>query len=204
MTMHRYTDLTKPIDTTPPKVDVVMIQVRDDEHPWVEHAVKSVTEQSYANMGLLIIPNADRSLSIGRAWNAGCQASDADLVLFLGDDDMIVPDLITCLVESWSFMRARVPNLVRITSPCIALEDDRGSGPVPYHHTGMFVRQYLLDHPFNEELAHGVGHAQARSIDQAQRALGQPMSSAVAHHYGYIFRQHPYQVGGQQYRFDGR
>lgn len=199
---YRYSDHTKPVDTTPPKVDVVMIQVREDDHRWVKEAVKSVEDQSYPHLGLLIVDNRDRALTIGQAWNGAVQASDADLVLFLGDDDALVHDLVASMVSTWAWMKAKVPNLVHVTTNCTLVDDNSGAVAIgPIHHTGMFLRQFLVEHPFDESLAKGVGKQKMQAIAQAQKFLGQAMSSGIMHHYGYIFRQHPWMVGGQQVQF---
>lgn len=196
----KYTDLTPEPDAAPLRVDVCMIRIRPEEHDWVAGALRSVQEQSYPHLGLLVVDNEDRSLSIGQGWNACVQASDADLLLFVGDDDALAPDLVSGMVSCYRHMQRTAPNLVRVTTNCTVLDDDTGlSAIVPgLHHTGMFLRRYLLDHPFDEELARGVGRSMAHSMDQAQRLLGQPLSVAMMHHAGYIYRQHAFMASGNR------
>lgn len=197
----RYTDRHRPVDTTPPKVDIIMVQIRPDDHPWVEEVMQSIQEQTYAHLGMLRVDNQDRALTIGSAWNLAVQASDADLVLFIGDDDALTPDLVSCMVDGWQHLRTNAPNLVHLTTHCTVLDDlTKQAAHVQVQHTGMFLRQFLLDHPFDGELPRHVGIAKLRAISDAQRELQEPMSMAILHHYGYIFRQHPFMAGGRPMR----
>lgn len=198
----RYTDLSKPVDTVPLKVDVLMIRVRNTDHPWVREAFESVGQQSYPHLGILEVDNTDRELSIGQAWNAMVQASDADLVLPFGDDDAMTSDLITCMVDGWKHCRTKAPNLVRLTTNCTVFDTETGLSGVAagIEHTGMFLRQFLLDSPFDETLPKGVGVDKSLAIERAQRSLGQPMSMAILHHTGYLFRQHAFMASGMRIR----
>ena len=197
----RYSDHTKPVNTEPPKVDILMIQVRDTTHPWVEAAVQSVADQSYPRLGLIEVDNRDRSLSIGAAWNAAVQASEAELVMPMGDDDILTMDLIASLVDQWQYIREHAPNVVHINSMCTILDEDTGqSVHASVQHTGMFLRQFLLDYPFNETLGRNVGLEKIAAMANAQVELGQPLSMGVRHHYGYIFRQHAFMASGRPMR----
>lgn len=199
----KYTDCTKPVNTMPPKVDVCMIQVRPDEHAWVEEAKRSVSEQAYAHLGFLVVDNQDRTLSIGSAWNACVELSDADLVLFLGDDDSMATDLVSSLVHGFNHMKAKAPNLVHITTNCTILDENSGAvGMAPVQHTGMFLRNFLVDHPFDDMLDRHVGLNKVQAIAQASKAIDQPMSTGIMHHYGYIWRQHMFMTNGRPIRLD--
>lgn len=193
-----YTDLSKPVNTMPLRVDVLMIRIRATDHAWVAQAQQSVHEQCYPHMGLLELDNTGRELSIGAAWNALVLASEADLVLMMGDDDAITPDLLSCMVDGYIAMRRKAPNLIRVTTNCTVVDEQSGMSAIAngLHHTGMFQRQYLLDHPFDETLDRNVGLAMATSIDHSQRLLGQPLSVGIMHHAGYIYRQHAFMVSG--------
>lgn len=200
-----YTDHTRQASEQP-RVDVLMIQVREDDHAWVKQANKSVDEQTYPELGMWVTDNRDRSVSIGQAWNDMVRQSDAELVQLLGDDDALAPSYIRTMVDEWQFVRERAPNAVHITSYCTVLDDRTNrmaSMLVP--HTGMFLRQFLLDHPFDETLTRHVGAEMFNRIGKVQASLGQPMTTSVAHFFGYIFRQHtfmnsgnPIAVGGQR------
>lgn len=199
MERFRYTDHTKPQRTDFPTVDVVMIQVRQRTHKWVQDAVDSVNQQTYQHMGLLELDNIDRSASIGACWNACVRKSTADLVLMMGDDDMLAVDLVECMVLQWMHMRAMAPNVVHITTHCTAFDDEtQKAGHAPVMHTGMFLRQFLVDHPFDESLVRHVGAQKVAAIAEAQKHIGQSMTSGILHNYGYIFRQHPWMVSGKR------
>lgn len=201
----RYSEHSKPVDTTPLKVDVIMIQQRPDDHAWVKEAKATVEQQCYPHLGFLVVNNErspDReALTIGEAWNLAVAQSDADLVLFLGDDDGLCADLVTCMVESWKHMRKNAPNLVHLTTHCTVMDEEAGLvAQMAVTHTGMYLRQYLVDFPFNETLDRWVGRAKLNEVEQSQRFLGQPMSMGIVHYSGYIFRQHAWMVSGQRLR----
>ncbi len=193
-----YTDLSKPVDTMPLRVDVLMIRIRPTDNEWVKEAQQSVHDQCYPHLGLLELENESRELSIGAAWNALVQASEADLVLMMGDDDAITPDLVSCMVDGYRAMRRKAPNLIRVTTNCTVVDNETGLSAIAngLHHTGMFQRRYLLDHPFDEELAKNVGLKMASGIDHSQRLLGEPMSVGIMHHAGYLYRQHAFMASG--------
>jgi HrpA-like RNA helicase len=200
-----YTDHSKTINTLPLKVDVAMIQVRDESHAWVRQAMESVSVQSYPNVGSLTFQNKDRMVKIGKAWNTIVQESDADLILFMGDDDILNMDLVQSLVDHFVHLREMQPNVVHITSFCTLLDDQ--SGRVAYHqvnHTGMYLRKFLIDHPFDEEIEINVGEHQLRTIAQVSRMSGQPMTVGITHNFGYVFRQHPFMNPGfQRFQVNG-
>lgn len=191
----RYTNHSHPAST--PSVDIIMVQVRPLDHPWVQAAVQSVSEQTYPLVGLVEVDNRDRELSIGAAWNAGVQHSSADLVLMMGDDDMLSVDLVGSMVAQYEAMRDAAPNAVHLSSMC-TLIDEHGQrmAHAPVQHTGMFLRKYLLDFPFDAGLSRHVGRAKVASIEADGRKLGQPMTMGIRHHYGYIWRQHPFMNNG--------
>lgn len=199
----RYSDHSKSVNTTPLKLDVIMIQQRPDDHPWVLEAKQTVAEQCYPHLGLITIDNIDHQLTIGQAWNLGVQESDADLVLMFGDDDGLCVDCATVLVEGFTHLRKKAPNLVHLSSHCTVLNEEDGvSAQVAIAHTGMFLRQYLLDQPFDEDLQRHVGAAKVRAIEHSQRFLGEPLSMAVLHYSGYIYRQHMFMASGNPIRFN--
>lgn len=198
----RYTDHTKPVDTLPLKVDVCMIQIRPDDHEWVAEAKRCVSEQSYAHLGFLVVDNLDRSLSIGAAWNACVAQSDADLLLFLGDDDGMTPDLVECMVNGWRHMQPQAPNLVHLTTHCTVMNAQASlTAHLQVPHTGMFLRRFLVDHPFDEAITRHVGASKVNAVHVAGKELAQPMSMAIIHHYGYLWRQHPWMNNGRPIQF---
>lgn len=182
----------------PISVDVVMIQQRPDDHDWVSQALESVMAQRYAHLGLITVDNRDRSATIGACWNAAVKKSTADLVLMFGDDDAMTPDLVSCMVAGWQHMAPAAPNLVHLTTHCTIIDQNASlQAHAQVQHTGMFLRKFLLEHPFDEQAQRHVGALKVQAIAQAQQAMQQPMTMAILHHYGYIYRQHPFMVSGR-------
>lgn len=183
----------------PLDVDVVMVVSRGMDNLWVMQAAASVRACTYPSLGLLTVDNTDHALSIGKAWNLGVRASSADAVLFLGDDDYIVPDLLFGLVEFMRAHRAQNPELVMVTSPCTAVdEQNRPLMQIPVHHTGMYDRDWLQEHPFNEARQRYVDTEMHDRLAALTRLRGKPLMAAMSYHYGYFYRQHVGMVSGQK------
>lgn len=195
--LYHYTDHTHPAPDLP-RVDVLMIRQRAEEHAWVKQARQSIDLQTYPNLGHLEVSNEDHALSIGAAWNLAVRESEAELVLMMGDDDILHGTCVAQLVDEYRFARTQAPNVVHLTSFCTVLDDASGMmQALPVQHTGMFLRQYLLDNPFDEGLQRNVGQAQVQRIAQAGKESGQPLTMVVASTYPYIFRQHMFMACGR-------
>lgn len=183
----------------PLDVDVVMVVSRGMANPWVMQAAASVRACGYPSLGLLTVVNGDHELTIGKAWNLAVRASSADAVLFLGDDDYIAPDLVFSLVEFMRAHQAANPELVMVTGPCTAVdEQNRPLMQIPVHHTGMFDRDWLLEHPFNEARQRFVDTEMHDRLGALTRLRGKPLMAAMSYHYGYFYRQHVGMVSGQK------
>jgi glycosyltransferase involved in cell wall biosynthesis len=184
---------------TLPSIDVVVVNSRGVDNPWFKHAVRSVHGQSYP-CGLLIVDNNDRALSIGAAYNMAVQESNADLICFLGDDDWMEPDLVASMEACMDMARRQNDGVViHLTTFCTAVIEHLGKmGQVQLPHMGMFRRDFLLEHPFNEELEKNVGGEMFRRLNDTSKFLGKPVTAAVVHHYGYMYRQHIGQASGMK------
>lgn len=200
----------QPLQLPQPKVDIIIANTRGAEHPWFIKALQTCQQQTYPNVGQLVVYNNDRALSIGAAWNLGVANSDAELVLFVGDDDMISVDLVSHLVGIMAMVEAQQEQpLWMVTSFCTLIDaDDRPIQPaeqvsgigavqkrVNVQHTGLWRRDRLLDVPFDNELSRGVGRAHHHKLAQAQKerqrfAPTHRLYHASAYHYGYHYRQH--------------
>lgn len=182
-----------------PSVDVLLLNSRGANHPWMKQAVASVHAQSYA-CGLLIHDNNDRALSIGAAYNELVAASTADLVVFLNDDDWMEPDLVAgmeaCLHIAAEQNAGTVVHLTTFTT--LVVEHTKTMHQARLPHLGMFRRQFLVEHPFNEALERNVHADMFQRLGQAGQFLGKPLSASVVHHYGYMYRQHIGQASGMK------
>lgn len=189
-----------------PAVDVIMIDSRGKNWPaLVQEAVASISGQVYpGDLGFIPVPNFDRAFTIGACWNAAVRSSTAPLVFFVGDDDRLMPDcvlqhVVWYLTNKRNRSSERVP-FHAVTSGCLTLrEDGRPIAPMAINHTGLFERDYLVDHPFNALAPKHVDtdmHNRMFSTDpERTRILTMP------HYFGYGYRQHPWQVSGQKVVF---
>lgn len=174
-----------------PRVDVVIVNSRGLDHPWMKLARQSVQEQTYPNTSLLVVDNNDHALGIGQAFNVAVKASRAPFVQFLGDDDALMRDTIASMVECFQVGKRGAPSLVHTTTNCMLLHDASGQlGPAPLAHMGMFDRSWLIANPFNEALARGIHTDVRERLQRLEKLSGKPYSLPLIHHYGYMWRQH--------------
>lgn len=188
----RFRDFARPIEQEPlPRVDVLIVQSRQDT-AWLDAAVASVEQQGYPNTGLWVIDNIDRSLTLGQAWNIGVQASTAELVLLLREEDILTADLVDTLITFFDAGRRSTPSLVHVTNFITVLDERTGrTGAAPLAHAGMFLRSMLVEQPFSIELDHT---APAEVLARIKQATSGPVTFGVAHHHGYIWRNHPFRI----------
>lgn len=188
----RFRDYRRFVEDEPmPRVDVLIVQTREDT-TWLDAAENSVEQQSYTECGLWVINNRDRSLTLGEAWNIGVQASTAELVLLLREEDMLTADLVNTLVTFWLAGKRSTPSLVHVTNFITVLDERTGRmGAAPLAHAGMFQRSMLEEQPFSAELDHTAPNEVLERLKQASTG---PITFGVAHHHGYIWRNHAFRI----------
>lgn len=191
-------DFTRPVDTTPPKVCVVVVHHRPLDHPYMVEAIESLTVQSYANLECITVDNQDNSLTMGQARNQAVQHTDADLVAFMAEEDMMTLDTVQAMVDLYTHARnSDLKALVHVTTHLIALLDSGQRAIMPNMQApGMYERAYLLNNPFDPALDERVDGAQLRCLHNLAQVKGQPVTFATTHHYGYILRVHPFRRDG--------
>lgn len=198
-------DYSHPVDTTPPAVDVVVVYHRERHHPWLLALLDSVQAQSYANVGVLLVDNSARNMSIGEARNQAIAESEAELVLFPAEEDMLTADAISAMVTFYQFALKSNAGLVHITTHITAI-DERTTQRATIQHThgGMYQRAHLVAHPFEALDYPQVDASAQRALQQRAIAESINITFAVAHHFGYIMRLHPFRADGINLKFPGR
>lgn len=177
------------------RVGIVIVHGRD-ENKWFKDCIDSCKNQAYPNFVIHVEENLDRKRSIGKCWNdAVTKLQDCEYVYFVGDDDFISPDIIYSSAISLSILRELRDKKHVQCSTYLTMVDERGDmlGYTMRIPTGLWLRQWLVEHPFDETLKNLVD---AKHLDKITE-LGY-MRTILAHHFGYYYRQHSSQVTGRK------
>ena len=162
-------------------ITVIMINSRGRSHPeWLETAINSVKRQMVP-CELIVINNLDNKKTIGQCWNEGVRQARGDWVFFLGDDDFISDDYLMTLTN----LARKTKDKMVTTYRTVFRDDVAQAFPQEMPMTGMWRKDYLLEHPFNEKLKRGID---GEYIDQFTLA-GNNYTTAY-YHYGYFYRKH--------------
>lgn len=207
-----YNDLSAPTHRALPalpRVDVIVIDSRSGDgersRTWLTQCIGSVQSSQYHNLGLVVVNNTDRKKSIGYCWNEAARHSTADLVLPLGDDDMIAFDLVGSLAGCFcahDVAKEKLGELAMATSGYTAIDEEGRflCHVADKHHTGMYRRRWLTLNPFDEALDRYVDTEMANRLVKMQAARGGILHTNLTHQLGYYYRQHIGQVSGQKWQ----
>ena len=174
-----------------PTVAVVMIDWRNNN--WTKEAIRSVERQYYPVDEFVIVANRKNTKTIGQAWNEGVKQAESEWILFIGDDDVITSEyILSLLIALQEALDHNHCNINVVTSYCTVF-DSKTAIPV-YNRvpTGMWRREFLAKHPFNEELKRLVDKDY---FDNHIHKGGASMCIA-AHQFGYMYRQHNGKTSG--------
>jgi glycosyltransferase involved in cell wall biosynthesis len=213
----RISHIASPAPPSTSRCDVVVVRSRGTASPWWNACITSVQLQDDAHAGVIVVDNDDHALSIGAAWNLAVRASSAEYVLFVGDDDAISFDLVRTLrhmfdrllsVDKWAHLQTVTSGMTMVNekgapvAPLVQVDTFATARLyLQQHHTGMWRREWLLTHPFNETLTRHVDADILSRLDQWARLQGvkpERVKYAIGYHYGYQYRQHVGQVSGQK------
>lgn len=195
MTTHDY---SHPVNTTPPKVCAVVVHHRTLDHQYTVACLDSLKAQSYANLECITIDNLNGQLTIAEARNQAVAHTDAELVLFVAEEDMLTLDTVQAMVDLYLATKAKeATSLVHITTPCTVLLPNGTTAIMPHMTApGMYERAYLVAHPFDASLDYHVDAAQQRAMCDRAKREGKDFTISTTHHYGYVHRAHPFRRDG--------
>lgn len=195
MNRHQF---TKPVDTEPPLVAIVVVHRRPFDGELMQQLVDSIKGQSYSNIELLAMHHTDLAQSAGLLRNQVVRQTEAQLVLFMAEEDMLVVDYVASMVALYQHAKATdMHQLIHITSGITGLLPNGHMAPVNnLVAPGMYQRQFLLDVPFDNDLDHRVDEMQRVKLADRARAEGKPVTFATTHHFGYILRIMPFRSDG--------
>lgn len=165
-----------------PKITAIIIDSRSDKHPeWVQLSIDSIKKQNI-KCELIVIDNIGRKKTIGECWNEGVRKAKGDVCYFQGDDDWCSEELLSTLY----YYSVMYPNYVMWTCKMIAFDEQTKLHTLLQRIcTGMWKKEYLLEHPFNEKLVRGIDR---EYIEEAIKRGD--VGFTINHHYGYYYRKH--------------
>ena len=158
-----------------------MIDSRSNIDPqMVGVAIGSVKKQ-YHKVDFIIIDNRELKWSIGKCWNEAVKKAKTDWVLFMGDDDWLSRDYCLCL----SHFAKEDDRYDCITTGMTFYNPDQVQVETPQQNTGMWKREFLLEHPFNEKLKKGIDR---EYVEEAQKYGVN--AAHLSYHHGIFVRIH--------------
>jgi len=168
------------------KISFVVVDSRSDKHPeWVSVCIESIRKQNIP-VELIIVNNVGRKKSIGECYNRGVREAKCDLVVFVGDDDYVSFDYAEILWRWFNDEEVKKNNVVRVSTCMTAFDEETGNSfPLQRESTGCWKRDYLLEHPFNEELESGVDR---ELVEETQKR--NDMMVSINYYHGYFYRKH--------------
>lgn len=178
-----------------PIVSVVVINSRGKKEPqMLRQCFDSIRWQSYPNIEPVVVENWDKLITIGKAWNEAVKACRGDWVLFLGDDDYITPDYVQSLVATaYSGYDEKTVGFSSYLTMFTNINGIINQEPRQVIPTGMWKRQYLLEHPLQEYL---TKYVDTELMDSCVE-MGYKYET-MKWHYGYYYRSHMDQVSGHK------
>ena len=180
-----------------PKITVGIVRGRDNDK-WLNKAINSVSFQiyrSFAEIDLVVIENVDRKKTIGKCFNEIAQQSKGKWILYLGDDDHIVAEYLLSLIvrlnQTLEISRDKeIVNVISFTTKF----DNKSKYTSSKSPTGMWLKEYVLNHPFDETLEKYVDTEMFNRLNLSNKYF----PTVASHQYGYFYRQHDDNVSGNK------
>lgn len=179
----------------PPHVSVLLIVSREKTNPdWVSMARESIYSQTFDRYEVVEIDNNENEFSIGACWNAGIAEASGEAVLIVGDDDWISIDYIHSLFSAFSEAKKAANVSSAHTYATIVDESIGKSGLCKKIASGMWDREFMIEHPFDETLKNQVDTAYFEKRDTIWGSSG----VVIPWHFGYFYRQHDSMASGRK------
>jgi len=179
-----------------PKVAIGIVKTR--EH-LVADAIKSAERQLYPeDIDIVVIDNLDKKKSIGKCYNEIAEKTEADWIMYLGDDDIIVPTyIITLIARLLELSVDDKYNVVCLTTYCI-LYNDKSNKQLNRVVQGMWNRKYVLENRYDETLDKLVDIDLFRRTNEREDLT----IALVPYMNGYYYGQGTDNISGN--KFDGK
>jgi len=187
------------MEFNPLKITIGIVQSRDNE--WVKAALKSASGQIYPiDYSIKVFDNREKKYSVGKAYNELTKMIKTDWVLFLGDDDYLMPDYMLSLAVR--YFQAEIGDeqpldrVVCITSYATLFDGERKAKQLNAKIVqGTWRVDYLKAHPFNEKMKKHV------DVDLLKRTIENEEFFILLNSWnsGYYYRSHPGQISGEKF-----
>ncbi len=179
-----------------PKITVAVVFSRNDEG-MIQRLMSSINNLIYENIEFVRLNNRERKWSIGRCFNELVRQASGEYIAFIGDDDWVMPDYLTSLMVARARAIEAGDDPVGIVSN-LTLIDEKHYSHVSTASPGAWKREYLLNHPFDENLGNKVTASMMKEASRAKRNITQ-----AAWYYGYMYYQHAGNASGNHWGKDG-
>lgn len=171
-------------------ITVIILYGHGNEE-WLKEATNSVEKQTYGfeNIELMVVDNRDHQKKIGVAWNEAVLNAKGKYCFFLGDDDFIQPDYLSCLYSTLITTKADNKKICGVTSYVMRFMGVgkeikmKSSNTFP---TGMMETEFLKEHKFDEE--------RINRVDTLWYNMYQKYCVCAYWNYGYFYRGHDKQI----------
>ena len=172
-----------------PHITIGIVVTREDKY---EEACKSARHQIYpGDIDVHILDNTEKDFSIGAAYNKLAEECEGEWIMYLGDDDEIVPEYLLSLMV---FAQRLNVEPVCVTSHCTLYGKDMDQRHYERIPTGMWKKEYVIKERFDEEMVRYVDSEffnRANNDDEASIAL-------CAWQAGYFYQQHKSNISGNK------
>jgi len=181
----------------PLNITIGIVQSRDGA--WVEAALKSASSQVYPiDYDIQVFDNRKKKYLVGKAYNELVKMCKSDWILFLGDDDYIMPDYLVSLTTRYNQIALDDINkddVVGITTYATLFDSVRKIKQLNQKIIqGMWRREYLIDNQFDEKMVNHV------DVDLFERTIEAKKHIYItAWNNGYYYRSHPNQISGEKF-----
>jgi glycosyltransferase involved in cell wall biosynthesis len=178
-----------------PSVTIGIVVTRKEKY---ERAVNSASLQVYpGDIDIHLLDNTEKKMSIGAAYNKLADECEGEWILYLGDDDEIVPGYVLSLMVYMLQMKENNP--VCSTSHCTLYGEDYEERHCERIPTGMWKKSYVVENRFDETLDRYVDTEFFERTDRD----GNVNILLASWQFGYFYQQHNNNISGNKIEIEG-
>jgi len=179
-------------DIPAPTVTVGIVQTR---RKYLNTLLNSLSVQGYP-ITIDILDNMDRSMSIGKAYNTLADRCDTDLLLYVGDDDILAEDYVLNVVNAYMKRQHMYPGIVGIVTGAIPFEDTGKKAYSFASPTGFWKPEFVRRVRFDETL---VRQVDTEFMERMGKEHPNDALLRLDWVVGYYYRQHDKNISGNKF-----